>query len=73
MAENMASGTAYRPGDVVTMYSGQQVEVLEHRRRGPHDPGDAIARACEDEPDYLFETSTLTGGQVIALGKRIAG
>lgn len=35
--------------------------------------GDAIARACEDSPDYLFETSTLTGGQVIALGKRVAG
>ena len=34
---------------------------------------DAIARAGEDEPDYLFEMSTLTGGQVIALGKRIAG
>ena len=29
---------------------------------------DAIARACEDHPDYLFETSTLTGGQVVALG-----
>jgi leucyl aminopeptidase len=34
---------------------------------------DAIVRAAEDSPDYLFETSTLTGGQVIALGKRIAG
>ena len=33
----------------------------------------ALARACEDEPDYLVETSTLTGGQVIALGKRISG
>jgi leucyl aminopeptidase len=35
--------------------------------------GDAIARACEDEPDYLFEASTLTGGQVTALGNRIGG
>src|SRR2546421_1492225 len=34
---------------------------------------DAMARACEDEPDYLLETSTLTGGQVVALGRRIAG
>ena len=34
---------------------------------------DAMARACEDGPDYLVETSTLTGGQVVALGKRIAG
>ena len=35
--------------------------------------GDAIARACDDNPDFLFETSTLTGGQVVALGKRVAG
>jgi leucyl aminopeptidase len=34
---------------------------------------DAMARACADGTDYLFETSTLTGGQVISLGKRIAG
>jgi leucyl aminopeptidase len=34
---------------------------------------DAISRAAEDEPDYLVETSTLTGGQVVALGKRVAG
>jgi leucyl aminopeptidase len=73
MAENMLSGTAYRPGDVVTMYSGKKVEVLNTDAEGRMLLGDAIARACEDEPDYLFETSTLTGGQVIALGKRIAG
>ena len=34
---------------------------------------DAIARACEEEPDYLLETSTLTGGQVVSLGRRVAG
>jgi leucyl aminopeptidase len=34
---------------------------------------DAIARACEEEPDYLLETSTLTGGQIISLGRRVAG
>ncbi|MGI5237055.1 leucyl aminopeptidase [Dactylosporangium sp. CA-139066] len=73
MAENMVSGSAYRPGDVVKMYSGAQVEVLNTDAEGRMILGDAIARACEDEPDYLFEVSTLTGGQVIALGKRIAG
>jgi leucyl aminopeptidase len=73
MAENMASGSAYRPGDVVTMYNGHKVEVLNTDAEGRMILGDAIARACEDEPDYLFEVSTLTGGQVIALGKRIAG
>jgi leucyl aminopeptidase len=73
MAENMVSGSAYRPGDVVTMYGGKRVEVLNTDAEGRMILGDAIARACEDRPDYLIETSTLTGGQVIALGKRVAG
>jgi leucyl aminopeptidase len=73
MAENMISGTAYRPGDVVTMYGGKRVEVLNTDAEGRMILADAIVRAAEDAPDYLFETSTLTGGQVIALGKRIAG
>jgi leucyl aminopeptidase len=73
MAENMVSGAAYRPGDVVTMYSGKRVEVLNTDAEGRMILADALARACEDEPDAIFETSTLTGGQVIALGKRVAG
>ena len=73
MAENMISGSAYRPGDVVTMHNGLKVEVLNPDAEGRMILGDAIARACEDEPDYLLETSTLTGGQVVALGKRVAG
>ena len=73
MAENMPSGTSYRPGDVVTMYGGRKVEVLNTDAEGRMVLGDAIVRACEDEPDYLIETSTLTGGQITALGKRVAG
>jgi leucyl aminopeptidase len=73
MVENMPSGTAYRPGDVLTMYGGKTVEVLNTDAEGRLILADAIARACEDEPDYLIETSTLTGGQLIALGGRIAG
>ncbi len=73
MAENMPSGAAYRPGDVVTMYGGKKVEVLNTDAEGRMILGDAIARACEDSPDYLFETSTLTGGQVVALGHRVSG
>jgi len=73
MAENMLSGSAYRPGDVVTMFNGRKVEVLNTDAEGRMILGDAIARACTDGCDYLFETSTLTGGQVIALGKRVAG
>jgi leucyl aminopeptidase len=49
------------------------VEVLNTDAEGRMVLGDAIARACEDGPDYLFETSTLTGGQVVALGHRVSG
>ena len=73
IAENMPSGSAYRPGDVITMFNGMTVEVLNTDAEGRMVLADAIARACVDGCDYLFETSTLTGGQVIALGKRISG
>jgi leucyl aminopeptidase len=73
MAENMPSGSSYRPGDVVTMYNGKRVEVLNTDAEGRMIVADAMARACEDGCDYLIETSTLTGGQVVALGKRVAG
>jgi leucyl aminopeptidase len=73
MAENMPSGSSYRPGDVVTMFDGTRVEVLNTDAEGRMILGDAVARACRDGCDYLLETSTLTGGQVVALGKRVAG
>ena len=73
MAENMPSGTAQRPGDVLTQYGGTTVEVLNTDAEGRLILADAIVRACEDQPDYLIETSTLTGAQVVALGARIPG
>ncbi|MCV7191227.1 leucyl aminopeptidase [Mycolicibacterium brumae] len=73
MAENMPSGSAQRPGDVLTQYGGTTVEVLNTDAEGRLILADAIVRACEDNPDYLIETSTLTGAQLIALGPRIPG
>ena len=73
MAENMPSATAQRPGDVLTQYGGTTVEVLNTDAEGRLILADAIVRACEDDPDYLIETSTLTGAQTIALGARIPG
>jgi leucyl aminopeptidase len=73
MAENMPSSTAYRPGDVLRMYGGRTVEVLNTDAEGRLILADAIVRAVEDEPDYLVETSTLTGAQLVALGQRTAG
>jgi leucyl aminopeptidase len=73
MAENMPSATAQRPGDVLTQYGGTTVEVLNTDAEGRLILADAIVRACEDEPDYLIETSTLTGAQTVALGSRTPG
>ncbi len=73
MAENMPSATAQRPGDVLTQYGGTTVEVLNTDAEGRLILADAIARACEDKPDYLIETSTLTGAQTVALGARTPG
>ena len=73
MAENMPSATAQRPGDVLTQYGGTTVEVLNTDAEGRLILADAIVRACEDDPDYLIETSTLTGAQTVALGARIPG
>jgi leucyl aminopeptidase len=73
MAENMPSATAQRPGDVLTQYGGTTVEVLNTDAEGRLILADAIVRACEDNPDYLIETSTLTGAQPVALGARTPG
>jgi leucyl aminopeptidase len=73
MAENMPSGSAYRPSDVITMRGGRTVEVADTDAEGRLVLADAIARALEDEPDYLIDAATLTGGQLVALGTRVIG
>jgi leucyl aminopeptidase len=73
MAENMPSATAQRPGDVLTQYGGITIEVLNTDAEGRLILADAMVRACEDDPDYLIETSTLTGAQTVALGARTPG
>jgi len=80
MAENLPSGSAYRPGDVLRHYggakgkgTGKTVQVLNTDAEGRLVLADAIVRACEDGPDYLLDTATLTGAQVAALGTRTMG
>jgi leucyl aminopeptidase len=73
MAENAVSGSAYRPSDVLTLRDGRTVEVDNTDAEGRLILADAILRACEDAPDYLIETSTLTGGQLVALGTHTSG
>lgn len=73
MAENMPGGNSYRPGDVLTMYGGKTVEITNTDAEGRLILADAIVRACEDDPDYLIDTATLTGAQMVALGLRTPG
>jgi leucyl aminopeptidase len=73
LAENMPSGTAIRPSDVLTMYGGTRVEVLNTDAEGRLVLADALARAAEDSPGLLVDVATLTGAQIIALGQRTSG
>jgi leucyl aminopeptidase len=73
LAENMPSGTATRPGDVLRMYSGKTVEVLNTDAEGRLVLADAITRASEEKPDAIVDVATLTGAMVLALGSRIFG
>ena len=73
MAENMPSGTAIRPSDVLTMKNGLRVEVTNTDAEGRLILADAIARACEDKPDIVLDVATLTGAQLVALGTRTTG
>jgi leucyl aminopeptidase len=71
-AENMPSGTAQRPGDVITMHDGTTVEVLNTDAEGRLVMADALALAGEQDPDAIIDVATLTGAQMIALGTRVA-
>ena len=73
MAENMPSGTAIRPSDVLTFRNGTTVEVNNTDAEGRLILADAIARACEDSPDVVIDVATLTGAQLVALGARTTG
>jgi leucyl aminopeptidase len=73
LAENMPSGFATRPSDVLRMYGGRTVEVLNTDAEGRLVMADALVRAAEDSPDLLVDIATLTGACVVALGNRVAG
>ncbi|GAA1969219.1 leucyl aminopeptidase [Kitasatospora viridis] len=73
LAENMPSGTATRPGDVLRMYGGKTVEVLNTDAEGRLVLADAIVRAGEEGPDAIVDVATLTGAMVLALGDRTFG
>lgn len=74
LAENMPSGSAYRPSDVLTIYGGTTVENVNTDAEGRLVMADALARiSAEDRPDLLIDVATLTGACIVALGERTAG
>jgi len=73
LAENMPSGTAQRPGDVVTTRNGKTIEVINTDAEGRLVLADALALAAESNPDLIVDLATLTGACKVALGPRIAG
>lgn len=72
LAENMPSGSAQRPSDVVTIRGGTTVEVLNTDAEGRLVMADGLAAAVEEDPDVVLDVATLTGAQVVALGTRVA-
>ncbi len=73
-AENVPSGTSYRPGDVVRTYNGKTIEVLNTDAEGRVVLADALAYVIDRyHPDEVIDLATLTGAQVVALGDDTAG
>ncbi|MBZ6284541.1 leucyl aminopeptidase [Streptomyces olivaceus] len=70
LAENMPSGSATRPGDVLRMYSGKTVEVLNTDAEGRLVLADALWAASQEKPDAIIDVATLTGAIMLALGSR---
>ncbi|MDD9207036.1 leucyl aminopeptidase [Georgenia sp. 10Sc9-8] len=71
LAENMPSGTAQRPSDVITIRGGTTVEVLNTDAEGRLVMADALVAACEEGPDAVLDIATLTGAQMVALGNQV--
>jgi len=71
LAENMPSGRAQRPGDVLKMYGGKTVEVLSTDAEGRLILADALVFAEKLKPQAIVDVATLTGTAVYALGKRV--
>jgi len=71
LAENMPSGSAQRPSDVITIRGGKTVEVLNTDAEGRLVMADALVAAGEENPDVIVDIATLTGAQMVALGSQV--
>jgi leucyl aminopeptidase len=71
--DNLPSGSAYKPGEIITMMSGKTVEIVNTDAEGRMILGDALHYASNLKPDHLIDFATLTGACVVALGHEAAG
>lgn len=71
--ENLPSGSAQKPADVITMMNGMTVEVLNTDAEGRLILADALTRACELNPAVCIDVATLTGACIVALGNDVSG
>src|SRR5215203_1211868 len=71
--ENMPSGTAIKPGDIITQYNGKTVEVNNTDAEGRLILADALAYAVELGAERIVDLATLTGAVLVALGSTYAG
>lgn len=73
-AENLLSGTSYRPGDIVTVYDGKHIEINNTDAEGRVILADALGYAVKDvKAAQIIDLATLTGAVVVALGEKVAG
>jgi leucyl aminopeptidase len=70
IAENLPSGNAIKPDDVLRIKGGKTVEVLNTDAEGRLVLADGLVAASEESPDYIIDVATLTGAQRVALGDR---
>ena len=71
IVENMPSGSAIRPGDILNMRNGKTIEVMNTDAEGRLIMADALAYASESKPDVICDVATLTGAAYVALGVEI--
>ena len=71
--ENMPSGTAYRPGDILRIMNGKTIEIVNTDAEGRLVLADALSYATREELSPIIDVATLTGGIVVALGSVMAG
>lgn len=72
-AENMISGSAVKPGDIVTTMSGQTIEIINTDAEGRLVLADALTYAERFKPEFVIDIATLTGAMVVALGSVSSG